>query len=98
MKIEKFKCSNCEKLNNYSESMRCSACNAPHNKEGNEQLFKLSFTMLATNTVVDDLNPINDKELRMVLGLSSLNDEIWVKQSEEGTYTVGMIKYEWKKV
>lgn len=98
MKIEKFKCYSCEKLNNYSESMRCSSCNALHNKEGAEQLFKLSFTMLSTNVSIDDLQPINEKELRMVLGLSSVNDEIWIKQVELLTYSVGMIKYEWEKV
>lgn len=98
MEIKKYKCFDCSKANNFTDDMRCSACGALHNSEGKEQKLKIKVTFLTNDTVIDDVTELNEKELRMVVGLSSVNDEIWIKTLELKTYTVGTVKYDWERI
>jgi hypothetical protein len=98
MKIEKYKCCSCSKSNNYTDEMRCSSCGQLHNSIGEEQKFKIVVTILTSGTIVDDITELSEKEMRMVLGLSSVNDETWIKQVDSMSYTIGTIKYEWTRV
>ena len=98
MDIREYQCFSCKKLNNYSDEMRCSSCGALHNEKGTEQLFSVSFAYLPKNEEITGLHPVNEQQLRMILGLSSVNDTIWIKTLEEGKYEVGVMKYAWEKV
>lgn len=98
MDIKEYKCFSCEKINNYSSEMRCSSCNALHNESGEAQKFNLEFKLLTTGEEIKELLPLNENELRMVLGLSSINDDIWIKQLNIGEYINGVIKYTWQSI
>lgn len=94
--MENYKCAECERLNNFSEEMRCDSCGFLHNKQGTEQLFSMGF--IYNGQKISDLDEVNENQLRMILGLSTVSDEIWRSTLKKGTYVNSAVEYFWETV
>lgn len=98
-KAKSYVCGNCGKKNNISKSMRCSDCNALHDKDGELQTFTLTIgTRGGFEAGINHSNPnISEAALRTLLRFNSLTLQEWEKILESGKYCGMITELSWTK-